>query len=61
MNVPSIIIVVFLFVLVGLAVWRNIRKGAPCSCGKCGACKGGCSCGEKGAKGAPLPEKSRIL
>ena len=48
MNVASAVIVGILFVLAGLAVWRNIRKGAPCSCGNCGGCKGGshCRCGE---------------
>ena len=44
MNVASVIVVGVLLALVGLAVWRNIRKGAPCTCGSCGACKGGYHC-----------------
>ena len=50
MNLSSGIIVGILLVLAGLAVWRNIRKGAPCSCGGCSGCGGGCHCG--GARGA---------
>ena len=51
MNVPSIIVLVVVFAFAGLAVWRNIRKGAPCSCGcsrkdcACGHCSG---CGGDG-------------
>ncbi|MBQ6010394.1 MAG: hypothetical protein IJL17_17810 [Kiritimatiellae bacterium] len=48
MNVASAVIVGVLFVLAGLAVWRNIRKGASCSCGNCGGCT--CTCG--GARGS---------
>ena len=48
MNVASAVIVGVLFVLAGLAVWWNIQKGAPCSCGNCGRCA--CTCG--GARGA---------
>ena len=52
MNVPSLVILAFLFILAGLAVWRNCKKGAPCSCGcsrkDCACGKGEkCSCGEK--------------
>ena len=50
MNVASVIVVGVLFALVGLTVWRNIRKVAPCACGSCGACKGGCHC--HGGEGA---------
>ena len=50
MNVASVIVVGVLLALVGLAVWRNIRKVAPCACGSCGACKGGCHC--HGGEGA---------
>lgn len=39
MNISSIIILVLLFALATLAVWRNFRKGAPCSCG--------CSCRDR--------------
>ena len=45
MNASSIAALAILFSLAALAVWRNIRKGAPCSCGcsrkQCG-CKGSC-------------------
>ncbi len=43
MNISSVIILVLLFALAGLAVWRNIKKGAPCSCG-C-SCKDCACCG----------------
>ena len=48
MSAGSIAVVAILFALVGLALWRNIRKGAPCSCGCSGAdcCCGSCACGE---------------
>ena len=46
MSAGSIAVVVLLFALVGLALWRNFKKGAPCSCGgsrkECGC---GCRCG----------------
>ena len=45
MNVASIVVVAALFALVGFALWRNFRKGAPCSCG--GSHKDcGCGCGD---------------
>ena len=50
MNVGSIIVLAGVLALAGWAVWRNIRKGAPCACGSCGACKGGCHC--QGGEGA---------
>ena len=37
MNVASVIVVGVLLALVGLAVWRNIRKGAQGGC----HCQGG--------------------
>ena len=42
MNTGSIIVLSVLFALVALAIWRNIRKGAPCSCG---ASHKNCTCG----------------
>ena len=46
MSVGSIAVVVLLFALVGFALWRNFKKGAPCSCGgsrkECGCT---CCCG----------------
>ena len=50
MNGASTIVVGILIAFVGFAVWRNFRKGAPCSCGcSCGECagNGGCHCHEK--------------
>ena len=58
MNVASVIVVGVLLALVGLAVWRNIRKGAPCACGSCGACKGGCHC--QGGEGASNEKRDLI-
>ncbi len=47
MNVGSIIVLAGVLALAGWAVWRNIRKGAPCSCGcECGGCPGNCKCGK---------------
>ena len=55
MNLSSGVIVGILVVLAGLAVWRNLRKGAPCSCGDdCGCCGRDCHCG--GAR--PTVEKT---
>ena len=51
MNVASVIVVGVLLALVGLAVWRNIRKGAPCSCGKS---RRECGCGCRGCAEEPL-------
>ena len=46
MSAGSIAVVVLLFVLVGLALWRNFKKGAPCSCGGSRkACGCACCCG----------------
>ena len=56
MSAGSIAVVAILFALVGLALWRNIKKGAPCSCGcssKDCRCES-CACGEAcGASAAP--------
>lgn len=44
MNDASIAVLAVLFALVGLALWRRFKKGAPCECGgyrKIG--KGGCA------------------
>ena len=48
MNISSIVVVLAVVALAGFAVWRNVKKGAPCSCGEdCECCKGGgdCHCG----------------
>ncbi|MBO4448448.1 MAG: FeoB-associated Cys-rich membrane protein [Kiritimatiellae bacterium] len=44
MNFASIAVVAIVVGFAALAVWRNLKKGAPCECG--GACKScrGCSC-----------------
>ena len=52
MSNGSIVVLVAIGALMALAVWRNIRKGAPCSCGCSGkdcacGCSGQCTCGEK--------------
>lgn len=46
MNASSIAVVVGIVALAALAVWRNVRKGAPCECG-CPkkSCGSGCHCG----------------
>ncbi len=41
MNAASVIVLAVLFALAGFAVWRNIKKGAPCSCG-CSRSECGC-------------------
>ncbi|MBR4652929.1 MAG: hypothetical protein IKO72_06165 [Kiritimatiellae bacterium] len=33
MSNGSIVVLVVIGTLAALAVWRNLRKGAPCSCG----------------------------
>ena len=59
MNTGSIIVIAIIAVLMALAIWRVVRKGAPCECGgsrKLCACKSGksggcdancCSCHSK--------------
>ena len=42
MNVSSIAILAIVVALAALAVWRNMKKGAPCECG-CSE-KDGCGC-----------------
>ena len=38
MSFASVVVLAAVVALAGLAVWRNVKKGAPCDCG--------CSCGE---------------
>ncbi len=45
MNIASILVLAGLFAFVGFALWRNFKKGAPCSCG-CSRKECGCRCGE---------------
>ena len=33
MNSSSIIVLVVVVAFAALAVWRNLKKGAPCECG----------------------------
>ena len=56
MNAASIVVLAIVIALAVLAVWRNVRKGAPCECGGscaslrfrrgrrggCHACRGHC-------------------
>ncbi|MCR5414132.1 MAG: hypothetical protein K6F50_05335 [Kiritimatiellae bacterium] len=47
MTLGSVVVLAAVVALAGFAVWRNLRKGAPCSCGCSGkdcACKGGSGC-----------------
>ncbi len=51
MSVQSAIVLAVVLALAVFAIWRNIKKGAPCECGSnCGCCSGGdgCRCGEEG-------------
>ena len=51
MSVGSIVVVVLLFALVGFALWRNFKKGAPCSCGGSRKeCACGASCRDRSLK-----------
>ncbi len=50
MNTASIVVLVVILALCGLALWRVHKKGAPCECGgSCKSCRGGgsCCCGEE--------------
>ena len=47
MNAASIIVLVVVVAFAALAVWRVLRKGAPCECDGCRKCGGGdCHCEE---------------
>lgn len=47
MNAASIVVLAVVIAFAALAVWRVLRKGAPCECGGCRKCGGGdCHCGE---------------
>lgn len=54
MTAGSAIVLAGTLLLVGFTVWRNLRKGAPCSCGcsrsECG-CSGGAGCACRGGHG----------
>ena len=41
MSVASVVVLAAVVALAGLAVWRNVKKGAPCDCG---CSRGECSC-----------------
>ena len=46
MNAASIVVLAVVGILFALAVWRTMKKGAPCECGgPCKSCGGGCRCG----------------
>ena len=44
MSASSIVALVVVVALVAFAVWRDLKKGAPCSCG-CDEDGCGCGCG----------------
>ena len=47
MNVASAVVLAAVLSLAALAVWRNLKKGAPCECGSCGKSRScGCHCGK---------------
>ena len=48
MSASSIVVLVVVIALAALAVWRNLKKGAPCECGGQGAscCCARCHCNE---------------
>ena len=52
MNTASVIVLVVVVALAALAVWRCLKKGAPCECGgtrkSCGC--GCCGCAEDSSK-----------
>ena len=49
MNVASVVVLVAVMAFSVFAVWRNLKKGAPCECGGSRkACGGGCRCCQKG-------------
>ena len=48
MNAASISVLAVVAAASALAAWRVFKKGAPCECGgACGACGGGCRCGDR--------------
>ena len=48
MNAASALVLAAVVAGVALVVWRNLRKGAPCSCGGCDGCA--CHCRGAGAR-----------
>ena len=44
MNTPSVIVLLIILALCGLALWRVHKKGAPCECGVDRKCCGGGGC-----------------
>ncbi len=56
MGAGSVLTVAAVLALAALAVWRLVRKGAPCECGgECRGCGGECHCGEKKAENPLRP------
>lgn len=49
MNAASIAVVAVVLALAVLAVWRNLKKGAPCECGGNAPSCHGCRCGDGGS------------
>ena len=71
MSVQSAIVLAVVLALAVFAIWRNIKKGAPCECGRtcrpwlregvqrrsnCGCCSGGNGC-RCGEEGKSHPTK----
>ena len=48
MNTASVIVLVAVVALAALAVWRVMKKGAPC---ECGGTRKSCGCGCQGGAG----------
>ncbi|MBQ6338523.1 MAG: hypothetical protein IJI36_05190 [Kiritimatiellae bacterium] len=45
MNAASALVLAAVVAGAAAVVWRNLRKGAPCSCGEdCGCCGRDCHC-----------------
>jgi len=54
MNTASVIVLVVVVALAALAVWRCLKKGAPC---ECGGTRKSCGCGCGCCGGADQSEK----
>ena len=49
MNISSIIVLAVVVAFAALAVWRCVKKGAPCECG-CSGKSCDCGCGGQSCK-----------
>ena len=55
MNAASAFVLAAVVAGAALVVWRNLRKGAPCSCGGCD----GCACAREGRACRDLEREGR--